>query len=312
MKKEQSDSSNHKFASNDSAENQSLYTIQTKTASAKIQTKGAELSSLKVSGKEYIWQGDPEIWSRHSPVLFPIVGRLKDHEYYYKGKTFGMGQHGFARDNDFKMIERSENSVKFEQVSNEETKKIYPFDFSLQLKYTLNDNVLKVEYRVLNTSSQEPLFFSLGTHPAFICPLEESHKRSEYALVFDKKESPKTKDKIDGLYIQKRTEVFKEPGILKLTDDLFDDDSLTFNPNPFSKASLVHVPENKKYLTMTFEDYPYLGIWSPLNVPPFVCIEPWHGISDNFDHNKEWTEKEGIIQLAPKDHFECSWTVEIH
>ncbi|WP_452224012.1 aldose 1-epimerase family protein [Lacinutrix chionoecetis] len=292
-------------------ESMAIHTISNDNLKVSIKTKGAELTSIKVDTTEYLWQGNPEFWNRQSPILFPIVGRLKDHEYTYNGKTYKMPQHGFARDNEFHVVAKSKNSITFEQIATETSKAIYPFDFVLQIQYVIHDKTLAVNYLVKNPSAKDDLYFSIGAHPAFNCPIEKGQKRSEYQLVFDTDAMPKTQDKDDGLYKDQWTQYFKEPGILELPNTVFDEGSLTFNPNPFSKVTFVHKPTNKQYLSVTFKDFPYLGIWSINNKSPFVCIEPWFGIADHVNHNKDYKRKEGVLKLAPNKTFTSSYTIEI-
>ncbi|MDG5490071.1 aldose 1-epimerase family protein [Psychroserpens sp. SPM9] len=288
-----------------------IHTLKNNETSASFKTKGAEMISFKTDDLEYVWQADPEVWPRHAPILFPIVGRLKDHEYTYKDKTYPMKQHGFARDNDFKVVEKTETSITFEQVATDESKTIYPFDFVLQVKYILEGKSLQTEYIVKNPSTSEDLYFTIGAHPGFNCPFEEGQKRNEYQLVFDEKISPKFHSNVKGLYEGDTYEVFEEDGIMKLPDTIFDKGSLTFNPNKFSKVIFVHEPTQKKYLSVEFKGFPYLGIWSPNDSSPFVCIEPWYGIADRKDHNKDYRQKDGVMKLAPNDTFNCSFSIEI-
>ncbi len=289
-----------------------IHTLKNEQLTVTIKTKGAELVGLKTDDLEYIWQADPKVWPRHSPLLFPIVGRLVDHEYIYNGKTYSMKQHGFARNYDFEIIAKTENSILFEQIATNKSKEIYPFDFILNVKYTLSGTKLITEYIVKNPSNDKDLYFSIGAHPAFSCPFEKGQKRSDYQLVFDKKIAPKAHINNKGLYEGSTSTVFSENGIINVTDTLFDNDSFTFNPNPFSKVTFVHKPTQKEYLSVLFKNFPYLGIWSKKNVAPFVCIEPWHGIADRKNHNKDYTQKEGVEKLTPQGVFSCSFTIEIY
>lgn len=295
--------------------NSEMHSISNDTLTVSVKTKGAELTSIRHNEKEYLWQGNPEFWKHQSPVLFPIVGRLVDHEYIYQDKTYPMNFHGFAWKNNFKLIEKSSNSLTFELTSSDELKEIYPFDFILHIKYTLKGKSLNVEYEVKNLSKKEGLYFSIGAHPAFNCPIEADHKREDYQLVFDTDAMPKSQDKKSGLFINKYTQYFEEPGILKLQDTTFNNGALVFNPNPFNKATLIHEPSQTKYLSMTFKNFPYLGIWSAKNnnekIAPLVCIEPWYGVADFENHDKHIIKKTGINNLEPNDVFNCSFTIEI-
>lgn len=286
------------------------YVISNRTLTVEVLKKGAELYSLKTKTMEYIWQANPEFWSWQAPILFPIVGPLKDKTYRYKGVDYTLPQHGFARDHDFMVIKNDKTHLVLEQKATNETRKMYPFNYVLQVHYTLINKRLKIEYVVKN-QSDDFMYFSIGAHPGFNCPFEKGQKRSDYQLVFDKKKSPMSKDKDGKFYIEKHTQVFDEPGVLELPDNRFDEGSLCFNPNPFSKTTFVYKPTGKRYLSIAYKHFPYLGIWSANNAP-FVCIEPWHGIADNANHNKDFTKKEGIIKLEPNKTFKCSFTIEVY
>lgn len=288
-----------------------MHILQNNFISATFKTKGAELVSLKSDSIEYIWQANPNVWGKHAPILFPIIGKLKDDEYTYKGKKYAMQKHGFSRHSDFKVVEKTATNILFEQITTPEIKSTYPFEFILQVEYRLSKSSLRTEYRVKNPSNKEDLYFSIGAHTAFSCPFEVGQNRSEYQLVFDKKAAPKSQSIVDGLYTEKAIQHFTEDGILNLPDTIFNDDALTFNPNPFSKVTFVHQPTHKKYLSITFKNYPYLGIWSMNNTSRFICIEPWHGIADAVDTNKEFTQKEGIVKLLPKEEFSCDFVIEV-
>ncbi len=273
-------------------------------------TKGAELASIQAVDVEYMWQADSSVWGRHSPVLFPIVGRLVDHEYDYMGQNFTMSQHGFARDAPFEVVHKTARSIIFQLEANKKTKSIYPFVFVLQITYTLQEKSIRVTYDVKNPSKKKPLYFSIGAHPAFSCPFEKGQKRSDYSLIFDEKIAPPVLIHDGGLYNGKTAQVMS-PGVMKLTDNIFNDDSLTFSPNPFSKVTFRHMPTQKDYLSISFSNFPYLAIWSKKNVPSYVCIEPWHGIADSVQHNKDFTKKEGIILLAPTQKFQAFYDIDI-
>ena len=173
--------------------------------------------------------------------------------------------------------------------------------------------MLNVEYLVKNPSRKEDLYFSIGAHPGFNCPLENNHKRNEYQLVFDTKAKPISHDKKGGLFNGNFTQYFEEEGVLKITDTTFNKGALVFKPNPFSKATLVHKSTGKTYLSLSFKGFPYLGIWSARKAnTTFVCIEPWYGLADYASHDKELTKKEGIQRLEANSIFKASYQIEIH
>ena len=285
--------------------------LSNKLLAITINSKGAEMTSLRKENMEYLWQADPSYWGRHAPILFPIVGRLIDDEYVYKGQTYALGQHGFARDQNFELTARTKNSLTFELVSSPELFKVYPFKFVLQVKYVLLECSVRVEYSVENPSAQADLLFSIGAHPAFNCPVEKEHRRSDYQLKFDMETAPVAYLAENSYYNGEAVEVMSSNGVLNLSDTLFNQGSLTFRPNSFAKATLIHQPTGKKYLSMSFDNYPFLAIWSKDDRSPFICIEPWHGVADSINHNKELTQKVGIIRLAPKQVFRCNYNVQV-
>ncbi len=170
------------------------YAISNHYLSTTIDSLGAQLTSIKKIGQdhEYIWKADPEVWGRHAPLLFPIVGRLKNDQYQFDGKDYSLGQHGFARNQEFEKLAADDDKLIFELKENEETQKSYPFLFSLRVTYTLWKNVLYNRYEVTNTENQD-IYFSIGGHPGFTCPIDPNNKRSDYYLEFEKDETALTR-----------------------------------------------------------------------------------------------------------------------
>jgi len=286
------------------------YDISNGFLSASIKQLGAELCSLKRNGvdTEYIWQADETYWGRHAPVLFPIVGKLLDDEYIYNGKTYKMGQHGFARDNNFEVLEHKKNYMCFKLEYNEKTLEKYPFKFRLYITYTLLENTLKVSYKVVN-KSDVTMPFSIGAHPAFNWPIE-NERRNEYYFKFKDANSldrlPLTKD---GISPKKET-VSLCDGILPLNKKLFKNDALVIE-NLEKKSITLENEINDKFIRMAFKGFEYLGLWSKPTGAPFVCIEPWHGIADLVGHNKKIEDKKGIKFLEPEEVFESSYIIEV-
>lgn len=277
-----------------------------------VKTKGAELCSLQKEGVEYIWQADSRFWGRHAPNLFPIVGKLIDDKYEYEGDTYAMKQHGFARDSEFIIEKQDATSVTLLLKSNEETKKVYPFDFELRVSHILKENRLATKYEVKNIGDSV-LLFSIGGHPAFNCPMETNQDRSDYDIVFkDAQHEAKSKVLAKGAIGSKEKAVLKEGKVLALTNHVFDEDALIFDPNPFRQATLVHRLSGKAYLSLHFQGFPALGVWSKNRESPFVCIEPWYGIADYANHDGVLNNKRGIIEVLPDMSFDCQYAVEIY
>lgn len=276
-----------------------------------VSSQGAELRQLfrRHDHTELLWQGDPAHWARRAPTLFPIVGRLKDDQFTYRGQSYPMSQHGFARDTDFELIEREPHLLAYELQSRARTLDIYPFHFSLKITYQLIANTLQVTYLVVNPYS-EPLYFSIGGHPAFRVPLHEHARRSDYRLVFDQAETAHTQHLTDGLRNGTQSLILDNTDTLPLTDTLFDHDALIFQGLRSHSVTLMH--QQSRLWTFDFSGFPYLGIWSKSSTSPFVCIEPWYGIADHIDHDGAFAHKEGILHLAPRQYFECSYRITIH
>lgn len=287
-------------------------TIENEFIVAKIAKAGAELISLKSKKTqlEYIWQGDPAYWGRHAPVLFPIVGRLKDDKYSYNGQTYSMAQHGFARDSLFEVIKQGTNYVTLVLKSSKETKKNYPFDFKLILCYELIEERVIVNYQVENTGTQH-MYFSIGGHPAFNTPLEKNLTFEDYYLSFTPLKS-RIQIPLKGPYLDMEHKTLGQTNTsLDLRRKMFENDALIFETkgiNAFTIAS----DESPHSITLSYTDMPYVGIWSPYSKEaPFVCIEPWCGVADTLQSNGQLIDKVGINKLKEKELFKTHYTIEI-
>jgi galactose mutarotase-like enzyme len=279
-------------------------TINNNNISAVINHKGAELISLQNKSKrEFIWEGDPAFWAKHSPVLFPIVGTLKSNTFYHNGKNYSLPRHGFARDMDFKLLEDSGESAIFSIESNNDTFEKYPFEFEFRIIYTLDKNSLKIRYEVLNKSA-ETMFFSVGAHPAFALPgffedysIEmESDEDREYFLLENDLLSDKTET------------VFLENKAFHLNYPLFEKDALIFKN--IQSQSLKILEKEKPMLEINFTDFPHLGIWTKPEAR-FICIEPWFGYSDTTRSNDALSEKEAIQALENNRQFRAEFSINL-
>lgn len=278
--------------------------ISNTSLKATINTKGAELNSLLKNDREYIWQANPEFWAKHSPILFPIVGTLKENTFLYNDTEFQLLRHGFARDNEFELFYQDENSVTFSLKSSEETLKNYPFEFELRIIYSLIRETLEVKYEVVN-NSQSVLPFSIGGHPAFALP----ENFENYTLKFEKEESIKSYFLENDLLSDNFQELPLENKNLNLNYSLFKNDALIIKK---MQSDAIEILENNKPLfKFSFKDFPNFGIWTKENAP-FICLEPWFGYSDVLNSNKNILKKEGIILLEKTKTFEASFSVEIY
>lgn len=273
---------------------------------------GAELTRIygKKNDTEYLWNADPKYWKRSSPVLFPFVGSLKNKEYRFEGKTYPMGQHGFARDMEFVIDFQSESEAWFSLTSNEETLEKYPFEFVLRVGYQLQGRELKVLWQVENPAQKE-MYFSIGGHPAFMCPLKQEGKQSDYYLKFDSAK-PLSYGLVNeqGLMMETEEILQTENGVVKITDNMFDRDALVIERRQATAVSLC-TPEQKEYLTVRF-DAPLFGVWSPAGKgAPFICIEPWYGRCDRASFNGSLEEREYGNTLKARETFKAEYTVLI-
>lgn len=273
---------------------------------------GAEVTSIvgKKSGLEYVWSADKKYWGRHAPVLFPIIGKVKNNSYKIDKKTFQLHQHGFARDTDFVPLKESDTKAVFKLRYTEETLKIYPYKFELKITYTLSKDVLDVKYEVKNLDSKD-IYFSLGAHPGFSCPFDKSTKFEDYYLEFEKDETADVyKLNEDGLLKRKSEPFFKGENILKLNHDIFKDDALVFKDIKSEKISLKNDKDSKS-LTVCFKGFPYLGLWTKADDAQFICIEPWYGHADYEDFDGDFSEKEGTIKLENGKEFKAGLSVKV-
>lgn len=273
----------------------------------RISNQGAELQEFinKETNKNLLWNGNPDFWGRKAPVLFPIVGKLKENTYYFEGKAYQLPQHGFARDQVFEVRETSQSRVVFVLSSSEQTKAIFPFDFELEISYILEERVLQTQYKVKNCGTKN-MYFSIGAHPGFQVKNEDFES---YSIHFSAEEELQRYKLDHGLLTVHTEEVNLDKQELGLTYSLFKEDALVFKKLKSEKLTLIDASGNK-VLSLRAQNFPYYGIWSKENAP-FICLEPWHGVADSVDSIQLLSEKEGIIELLPNEVFTCDFELEI-
>lgn len=277
-----------------------------------ILNKGAELCSLKFinDNTEYIWSANPLYWNRHSPVLFPIVGRVVNNQYQVDNTTYQLGQHGFARDMEFSVVDQSNSHVSMLLKYNEDSLKLYPYEFELMITYTLNNNSVSIEYSVKNVDSKD-IYFSIGGHPGFNCPLNEDESFNDYYLEFEKAENASiTAITKEGLLKRGKVSYLNHQNIIEMNEQVFKEGALIFDNLNSTRISLKS-KKSKKCVHVDFEGFPFLGLWSTHEGAPFVCIEPWVGHADYEDFTEDFTKKEDQICLAPQDVFTRKFDITI-
>ncbi|WP_298544606.1 aldose 1-epimerase family protein [uncultured Aquimarina sp.] len=288
-----------------------IHTIENDQLIVRIDTTGAELTSIKTKkdNKEFLWQGDPAIWASQAPVLFPIIGGLKNGMYTYKGKSYSLPKHGFIRYNKNVIgTQNSKTKASFSLSSSEETLNSYPFEFSFTISYELINNQLLVSHNISNKGS-ETMFFSVGGHPAFNCPLDSSEAYEDYYIKLENVDDTQSYQLSDKGLISNNTVSVIDNHKIWLTDTLFDKDALIFKNIDAKKATLIH-KTNGPILSMDFNDFPDLGIWAK-HKSPYVCIEPWLGYADLEETSQNIEEKEGIQKLDEGKTHNSSYTITI-
>ena len=274
-----------------------LYFIENAHLRAAINAQGAELSSLYNSDMqtELLWQGDPAIWNGHSPLLFPIVGKLKDDQYKWKETTHTMPKHGFAKESLFTLSAQSADTLTLSLAASAETFSGYPFAFALDICFTLVESRLEVLHTIQNLSNTETLPFSIGAHPAFNCEIGDS-------LIFEHTETPLAY-RLDENFLlsQSPSAVPLKEKVLLITKDLFEKDALIFQ-NLRSRSVTLHRQKTGDTLRVDWFSAPVLGIWAKPGAP-YVCIEPWYGIDDHDSVTGQLAKKPLIILLPPLQHF---------
>lgn len=281
----------------------------------KIQTKklGAELTSIQCNGKEMLFQGKEILddtgnpyWKRQAPVLFPIVGQLKDLKTQIDGNLYEMTQHGFARDMEFEELSKSENKHHYVLKYNEDTLKRYPYKFELHIIYEIVENTLIVKYEVKNIDDKT-IYFELGGHPAFNC----DYSNEEYEIVFPQEENIEFLKLKNGLVDTEKAQNILVDKKIYLKEDTFDNDAVIMKNIKSNTIILQNKKTNKKILEFDFTEFPYLALWSKRGAP-FVCIEPWQNTADRIDSTQVYKDKENIIKLEKNNMFECKYSIKFY
>lgn len=278
-----------------------IITLKNKEISASIDSLGAELIRLEKGSQNYIWEVDATYWNKTSPILFPIVGRLKNDNYTINDSVYQMQRHGFARNFEFEIENKTESSVVFIFKSNAETLKSYPFNFLLRLEYQLEGSSLKMIYSVENKTNRI-MPFSIGAHPAFAI----TDDFTNYSIRFNEIEELLSYELEDEQFNNSFKKIPTTNGQLYLDYSLFEKDALVFKH--LKSNQLVLLKNKKPLFSLHFDGFPYLGIWTKPNAP-FLCIEPWCGLADNVLHNGVIDEKEGINFLESNEVFTKNITV---
>lgn len=310
------------------------YTLENELLKLTLNSLGAQLCSVTSADRDYLWNGDSKYWGWHSPILFPFVGRLKNDEYIYEGKKYPMTQHGFAREmlfalekaspvnkyisEDFQASlegisgkEQINHEIWFSLSWNEETLIRYPFHFVLHIGYRLEGNTVTVMWRVENRGNDKDMYFAIGGHPGFFCPLNEGEDPLQYLLEFDRQEIEYYSLNEKGLFLKESHSLPLTDGRYTLKENTFDQDALVIEPHKVRRISLC-TPDKKPYVTMEFNS-PSVGIYSQEKMrAPYLCIEPWYGRCDNADFNGELKDREHIQCLKAGEEFRAAYKMRFY
>ncbi|WP_299779821.1 aldose 1-epimerase family protein [uncultured Formosa sp.] len=290
-----------------------MYTLQNKFLKIAVKQTGAELCEISAvnNTNQFMWDANPGIWENFAPNLFPIIGALKDDTMTFEGESYNMTKHGIIRHNpDMILEEQTATKIAFSLLYSEASLKKYPFKFKFTIVFELIENTIKVTHIVENLDNKT-LYFSVGGHPAFKCPVYENEDYTDYYLEFEQKETSESYAlNMDlGLVSNKTFSVITKESTIPLHYDLFNEDALIFKDLKSRKVALKS-KTNGTILTVDYPDFPYLGIWAKPHAN-YVCIEPWLGIADNESHNQDFKTKEGIQTLEAKQTFKAAYTIEI-
>lgn len=298
-------------------------TLTNGSTEIEIALHGAEMISLKNHGKEYLWNGNPSYWKRHSPVLFPIVGSVWNGVYRYQGHEYALSQHGFARDMDFKLVSSSSQSASFELQSDEKTKEKYPFSFVLRITYELtSQGSVAVKWHVENPSDSATMYFSIGAHPAFLLrpdtfePIDNTTPVGAYFRVA--KQGKPLASVVRRLFGEKgclssdqEAIQLGNDGMIAIETDTFAGDAIVAEHSQIDEVTLL-TAEQEPLIRLRF-DAPLVGLWAPRahEYSPFVCIEPWYGRADRVEFGGDFADKDWQNKLEPGQTFDSVYYIDV-
>lgn len=292
-----------------------IYILENDRLKVKISSMGAELQSIYRTDldTEYLWQGDPDFWKNRAPNLFPICGRLIEGKYSFEGKEYEMAIHGFARNMEWEVIHQKSNVLTLQLQSNEETLASYPWRFSLEMVYTLEEDTLSVA-SILHNLDDKTMLFAMGGHPGFNVPLTKGENFENYFIEFDNPCTPNLLVLSETcFYTGNTTPVpLDENNRLWLTHQMFDKDAWFFQDT--DKGLTLKSENGERSVHMSFPDMKYVGLWhKPFSEAPYVCIEPWTGVP-GWDRPgvAAFEDKPEMTELEPQGIYRNTYTMSFN
>ena len=288
-----------------------VYQLKNDFLTVQVKSLGAEMISIKdTEDTEFIWQADPEVWGRHAPVLFPIVGRLKDDHYFVDGKEYKMTQHGFARDQEFDLDSQTDSKLVLSLTTSEASLEKYPYHFKLRIVYQLVKDTVQVSYLVDSMEESEDMYFSIGAHPGFTVPFEKGLKFEDFKVEIDPSETRSHIPIVDH-QVDINNENKVENQSFPLTRGEFVDDAVVYRLNKPAEVTITSDKTSHK-ITLDTGNAKFFGMWSTYpNEGKFMCIEPWWGLADKTDGDFDFKNKYAINKLAPNEQFEAYFSISI-
>lgn len=281
-----------------------MITLKNQSLTIRIAEMGAELKSIRKADIEYLWEGRPEVWSGSAPLMFPICGGLRNDTYCYAGKEYSLPKHGYARNTLFSVERATDTEAVFLHISNEETRKVFPFDYELRVLYTLTDATLKIGYEVRNLTDGE-MYFSIGSHEAYYTP----EGIEDYDVIFPREETLSAYVLYGNLLSQQKLPILKEGRVLPLYDKYFTIDALVFK-DLVSRSATLRNRKTGRALRVDFPNADFFLLWHKPNAP-YICLEPWAGVQDSTEADGELTHKEGILHLEKGDIYQSEHCITL-
>ncbi len=289
-----------------------LYTIENEKLRVQIDDRGAQLWSIQTKDRtEYLWQGDKAYWEDRAPNLFPYIARLTEGKYTLEGKSYEMTIHGFVNYSVLTVEEQKADSIVFLLVQNEETRRMYPYDFAYRVAYALEDNRLAVRFSVENPNDR-PMYFGIGGHPGFCVPLEKGLDFTDYCLEFDEEKSPVRIDFSPACFLtgEDKPYALAEKNRILLSHDLFDQDAIVLKD--MGKAVTLKSDQSSRAVRVEYPQMDYIGFWHmPHTDAPYICIEPWSSLPSRQDVVEDLATQPGLVRLEAGKTYENEWTIQI-